>query len=295
MTSASSTWKFFRLQLGALVLAAMSTASFLPAEAKNPISLNLTNAGSREHDVLRPYMIGLRRKLQSNWKPQGEFADAECQVRIVIGGDGKLLSHAILKSTGDNAFDESVLSCVLKIEPLPHVPVPHVLIILATFDHNSFINSRLITNRQVFQAPQSDSYPGRSAQNVPYYQSTVHRNATNTFAPQPNSLNQSYYATPPITSMPPVDGWHEEFHQSSENANQNHRIALQQKPIESKSQLASIIPAPKAISVADLVKSFRLIPRDRWISLPIEEQRAYADKEARWLSLSLAVRFGPIP
>lgn len=269
-----------RIILIVILLVVVSTS---PSYAKNPVSLNITNAGMREHEVLKPYMIGFRRKLQANWRPQGEFKDAECQVRIVVGNDGRPLSRAILKSTGDTTFDESVISSIDRSMPLPHVPVPHVLIVIATFDYNTFL-AKFPMNIQRFPV---------QTQMQPQYQSTIHRNSFNNSV---NNGNLPINTANTVDGHAPVQNEREEDFQSHQETNMRNFAGNEQ---HSQSEPERIVqntpPVQKEISNSELVKKFRLLSRTNWLSLSVDEQRNYAERESRWLSLPLAVRFGPIP
>ncbi len=67
----------------------------------------------------------LRDKVQENWLyPQGlKDATVSVIVSIKIARSGKLLDVAVEKSSGDKAFDESLLKAVKKAAPFPPLPV----------------------------------------------------------------------------------------------------------------------------------------------------------------------------
>ncbi|GKQ49504.1 TonB family protein [Bradyrhizobium sp. Ce-3] len=54
--------------------------------------------------------------------PENKFKDAKVKVALVINRVGKILSVAVLESSGDAAFDEAALSTVHRSDPVPPPP-----------------------------------------------------------------------------------------------------------------------------------------------------------------------------
>lgn len=100
-----------------------------PAAPKAPAVAPRNPAGGAARANLEskyPAYYGLLRdKVQENWiYPQGlKDATVSVIVSIKIARSGKLLDVAVEKSSGDKAFDDSLLKAVKKAEPFPPLPV----------------------------------------------------------------------------------------------------------------------------------------------------------------------------
>jgi TonB family protein len=104
-------------------------AQTAPAAPKAPAVAPRNPAGGAARASLEskyPAYYGLLRdKVQENWiYPQGlKDATVSVIVSIKIARSGKLLDVAVEKSSGDKAFDESLLKAVKKAAPFPPLPV----------------------------------------------------------------------------------------------------------------------------------------------------------------------------
>lgn len=113
----------------------------LPAFAKAPVSLDLKNPGKGENQRLKPYMILLRKRIQASWRPAPHH---ECAVKVhyIIGADGSLIELITESSSRSIDFDNSAKIAIQSNAPFPPPPVPHSLVITATFDGNNLCASQ---------------------------------------------------------------------------------------------------------------------------------------------------------
>ncbi|HXG27704.1 MAG TPA: cell envelope integrity protein TolA [Nevskiales bacterium] len=82
----------------------------------------------RELNPLRDaYSAAISQQIARNWlKPPGISDDLKCEALVVQLPDGSVASARISKSSGNAAFDESVIKAIYKAAPLPQPPIPEV-------------------------------------------------------------------------------------------------------------------------------------------------------------------------
>jgi colicin import membrane protein len=82
----------------------------------------------RELTPLRAaYSAAISQQIARNWlKPPGISDDLKCEALVVQLPDGSVASARISKSSGNAAFDESVIKAIYKAAPLPQPPSPEV-------------------------------------------------------------------------------------------------------------------------------------------------------------------------
>jgi colicin import membrane protein len=82
----------------------------------------------RELNPLRAaYSAAISQQIARNWlKPPGISDDLKCEAQVVQLPDGSVASARISKSSGNAAFDESVIKAIYKAAPLPQPPSPEV-------------------------------------------------------------------------------------------------------------------------------------------------------------------------
>ncbi len=79
-----------------------------------------SEAGDAAAAEINKYMAGIRHKISSYWKrPQASREGLTCTARVQLAPSGKVMAAKLLRSSGDAAFDGSVLSAVRKASPLP--------------------------------------------------------------------------------------------------------------------------------------------------------------------------------
>lgn len=115
-----------------------------------PLSLDVIDPDRSLDHVLRPYVIGLRKRIEKRWIPNVLSPKRSAKVYIMILQDGTISRVEITASSGDATFDETVIRAVQDSHPLPQIPI-EVLNIEATFD-NRFMSHEIVqTNLQRMQ------------------------------------------------------------------------------------------------------------------------------------------------
>lgn len=69
--------------------------------------------------VLEPWIVAIAQKAQSKWKIEGK---GRVEVVAGINSLGKIAHLVVIKSSGDEAFDNSVLNACVSAEPYPPAP-----------------------------------------------------------------------------------------------------------------------------------------------------------------------------
>lgn len=77
-------------------------------------------AEARALTAVERYKGLIRQKVSRHWnRPVGSPQGLQCTVRVRLGPGGAVLSAAVVRTSGDAAFDRSVENAVYKAEPLP--------------------------------------------------------------------------------------------------------------------------------------------------------------------------------
>ena len=71
----------------------------------------------------------IKRKVQNSWlrPPTASDADLQATVRVRLNNNGSVLLVQVLNSSGNSAFDRSVVAAVNKADPLPMPKSPTLL------------------------------------------------------------------------------------------------------------------------------------------------------------------------
>lgn len=155
-----------------------------------PLSLDVIDPDRSLDEVLKPYMIGLRKRIEKRWIPNVLSPKRTAKVYFMILQNGTIPKAEITQSSGDSAFDASAVKALEDSCPLPQIPA-EVMNVEATFDNRYVSAEALQANIQRMQlrlARSSSPMPAPQFQQpVPQYQ-----------APTPQ------YSEPPITHRQPV-------------------------------------------------------------------------------------------
>lgn len=116
------------------VLVAIAT---LPCDAKSSVSLDLLNPDRSQDHLLRPYMLDLRQRVQSNWR-LSKKSERTTKVYFEIGPSGELATAKVQTSSGDGAVDKCSVRAISECSPfrMPPRTANGNLNILATFRNN---------------------------------------------------------------------------------------------------------------------------------------------------------------
>ncbi|MBX9950294.1 MAG: TonB C-terminal domain-containing protein [Candidatus Obscuribacterales bacterium] len=152
--------------------------------------MNVIDPDRSLDELLKPYVIGLRKRIERRWIPNVLSPARIVKVYFMILQDGSIPKTEVTLSSGDAAFDASAVKAIEESGPLPQVPV-EVLNIEATFDNRYFDQEILQANiqrRQLRLARSSTVQPEQQFQQpAPYYSAPT------------NQFNQ-----PPITYRQPA-------------------------------------------------------------------------------------------
>ncbi len=101
------------LVLGGIVLVAASFEVHAQANSKGSASLR---------PEALAYSQSLKARVKSGWQWEKGGDPRSAQVRVKISPDGRIDEVRVEKSSGDKAFDESVVSSVKNASPVPTAP-----------------------------------------------------------------------------------------------------------------------------------------------------------------------------
>lgn len=94
-------------------------SSLSPQSANHHSSVDTTTNDSPE---LIAYRLMVNQRIQSHWEWNREVSGQRVKLILSIAADGKVSNVRILKSSGEEVFDESVLAAIEHSSPVPPPP-----------------------------------------------------------------------------------------------------------------------------------------------------------------------------
>ncbi|HVN96779.1 MAG TPA: TonB family protein [Syntrophorhabdaceae bacterium] len=110
-----------------LVLALLASCASTDTRSTHQAVWDVTGAGgpSALSDEQKEYLIGVKDALYASWHCPEEFrSDSSLSMLVVLKAskDGKVLDVTVDKRSGNNKFDESVLTAIQTARGLPSIP-----------------------------------------------------------------------------------------------------------------------------------------------------------------------------
>lgn len=87
--------------------------------------LSCTTAKTESETSLGTYISSLQQTIKSNWSEFEANKGKKAQVEFGILSDGKIVDIHILSGSGDNSFDNSVVTAIEKSSPFSPPPVKY--------------------------------------------------------------------------------------------------------------------------------------------------------------------------
>lgn len=134
-TSAESVSIETCLRFLSLALALM--AATVSCVAKSSVSLNLLNPDRSQDDLLRPYMMNLRQRIESSWRLD-QKAERASKVYFQIGSSGEMAALRIESSSGNSSVEKCSVRAISSCAPFAPPPATSdgTLKVVATFRNN---------------------------------------------------------------------------------------------------------------------------------------------------------------
>lgn len=103
-------------------------AKSFPSELGAPITVDVQNPDRSQASLLKPYMIGLRRRIQRYWFPILSDPERKTKISFHLMSNGIIDELRILKSSGDPEFDNMALAAIQSSSPYPSPPSASMVI-----------------------------------------------------------------------------------------------------------------------------------------------------------------------
>lgn len=148
------------------VLAHPSCASAQIFTRRAPLSLDLNNADRSMSDILKPYMINMRRRIEAVWFPKPLSPAMKVRIHFEVDSAGTLQSLQVTRSSGNPLFDARASRAIQESSPFQPVRV-RLLDVDATFDSQYVDLTRLNYNLQLYrQRQQLEQQPQTAPQQL---------------------------------------------------------------------------------------------------------------------------------
>lgn len=124
----------------------LTFCSCCPAESRDaPVSVDVLNANRTIDSLLRPYMIGVRHRIQRLWLTDATPTDFSAKVIFDIGPQGEIYGPNLHTGAGNANFDAEVMHAIELSAPFPPPPQQRLKLLV-------FFDGRLVTAEDVAAA-----------------------------------------------------------------------------------------------------------------------------------------------
>lgn len=150
------------IAVGFLAIPPATMAFSFSLDNNAPVSIDVQNPNRGMDNVLGPYMIKLRKRIQRFWFPNTIKQKRHASASFTLQDTGEVINLKISSPSGDEQFDQSILRAIEESQPYPEQPM-RKLAIEVSFDNRFLTQETLDQNYQRYQLYKARRQQGNEA------------------------------------------------------------------------------------------------------------------------------------